>query len=112
MEPLEWPHCLAMIDMSCLNHGVKFYDEDGYDIVPIYMVQVMHEIEPKIEKKKNHDLSLADEVSIQGIFELDQETKNGYDLGDDLDLSEKEDFDVHELEIEKVRMLLKNQEDV
>ena len=41
MEPLEWPHCLATIDVSTLNHGIKFYDEDGYDIIPIRMVQFL-----------------------------------------------------------------------
>ena len=50
MEPLEWPRCLATIDVSCLNHGVKIYDVDGYDIIPINMVKVMHEIEPKTKK--------------------------------------------------------------
>ena len=57
-------------------------------------------------------LFLADEVSIQDISQLDQEIENRYDPGDDLDLSEEEDFDVLESEIEKMRMFLKHQEDV
>ena len=53
MEPLEWPHCLATIDVSTLNHGIKFCDEDGYDIVPICMVQVLG----------GHDEVLVEDVS-------------------------------------------------
>ena len=40
-EPVEWPHCLATIDVSTLNHGTKSCDEDGYDIVPIRMIGVI-----------------------------------------------------------------------
>ena len=40
-EPVEWPHCLATLDVCTLNHGTKFCDEDGYDIIPIRMVAVI-----------------------------------------------------------------------
>ena len=59
MEPLEWPHCLATIDVSTLNHGIKFCDEDGYDIVPIRMVQV---------------LGGHDEVSVEDVSDVDDMT--------------------------------------
>ena len=41
MEPLEWKHVLATLDVCTLSHGIKFCDEDGYDIVPIRMLKVI-----------------------------------------------------------------------
>ena len=48
-EPTEWPHCLAAIDVSALPRPTKFCDPDGYDIIPIRMIQL---IEPKLEDPK------------------------------------------------------------
>ena len=39
---VEWAHCLGSIDVFSLNHGTKFCDEEGYDVVPIWMVQVVN----------------------------------------------------------------------
>lgn len=44
LEPLQWKHVLATLDVCTLNHGIKFCDEEGYDIVPICMVRVMDEL--------------------------------------------------------------------
>ena len=41
-EPVEWSHVLATLDTCTLNHGIKFCDEEGYDIIPIKMVQVLN----------------------------------------------------------------------
>ena len=41
LEPVEWSHVLAALDVCSLNHGIKFCDEDGYDIIPIRMVRVL-----------------------------------------------------------------------
>ena len=40
-EPTEWPHCLATIDVSALPRPTKFCDPDGYDIIPIRMIEVV-----------------------------------------------------------------------
>ena len=48
-EPTEWPHCLATIDVSALPRPTKFCDPDGYDIIPIRMIQL---VEPKLEDPK------------------------------------------------------------
>ena len=42
-EPVEWPHCLATLDVSTLNHGTKFCDLEGCDIIPIQMVMVIND---------------------------------------------------------------------
>ena len=42
-EPVEWSHVLATLDVCTLNHGIQFCDEEGYDIIPIKMVQVLDE---------------------------------------------------------------------
>ena len=34
-EPVEWMHCLATLDVSTVNHEIKFYDKEDYDIIPI-----------------------------------------------------------------------------
>ena len=39
-EPVEWLHCLATLDVCTMNHGTKFCDANGYDIVPIRMINV------------------------------------------------------------------------
>ena len=42
-EPVEWSHVLATLDTCTLNHGIQFCDEEGYDIIPIKMVQVLND---------------------------------------------------------------------
>ena len=42
-EPIEWSHCLATIDVCTINHGIKFCDDEGYDIIPIQMVVVIND---------------------------------------------------------------------
>ena len=34
-EPMQWMHFLANLDICTINHGIKFYDKEGYDIIPI-----------------------------------------------------------------------------
>ena len=41
MEPLEWPHCLEIIDLTTLNHGIKLCDDEMYDTVSIRMIHVI-----------------------------------------------------------------------
>ena len=90
MEPLEWPHCLATIDVSTLNHGIKLCDEDGYDIVPICMVQV---------------LGGHDEVSVEDVSNVEDMTiKTDSKL---LYVASDEDSDRSEHRAKKVKMLLK-----
>ena len=90
MEPLEWPHCLATIDVSTLNHGIKFCDEDGYDIVPIPMVQV---------------LGGHDEVSVEDVSDVDDMTiKTDSEL---LYVASDEDSDRSKHRVENVKMLLR-----
>ena len=90
MEPLEWPHCLATIDVSTLNHGIKFYDEDGYDIVPICMVQV---------------LGGHDEVPFEDVSDVDNLTiKTDSKL---LYVASDEDSDRSEHRAKKVKVLLR-----
>ena len=90
MEPLEWPHCLATIDVSTLNHGIKFSDEDGYDIVPICMVQVLG----------GHDEVLVEDVSDVDDMTIKTESELLY-------VASNEDTDRSKHRVEKVKMLLK-----
>lgn len=40
---VEWPHCLDTVVVSTLNHGAKSCDLDGYNIIPIWMVEVVND---------------------------------------------------------------------
>ena len=106
-EPVEWSHCLVAIDVCTLNHGTKFCDEEGYDIVPIQMVAIVNDdrVESKpLEKERFH----REEVSVEDlplVESADDELCSDDDDSDD-------DFIVPESELEKVRMLLKGREGV
>ena len=38
----EWMHILSTIDVCTIPRGTQFCDEDGYDIVPIRMINLAH----------------------------------------------------------------------
>ena len=50
VEPVEWSHVLATLDVCTMNHEIKFCDEEGYDIIPIKMVQVLNDPREKAQK--------------------------------------------------------------
>ena len=67
--PDAWQDVLATVDV-CVNEVTPtvFCDEEGYDIVPVHMVRVLHD-ETKQEKEKQdntetRDLKLLEEISI------------------------------------------------
>lgn len=39
IDPLEWTHVLATLSTCALPKPIQFYDPDGYDTVPIKMLQ-------------------------------------------------------------------------
>ena len=41
LEPMEWMHCLTAIHVCTINHGIKFCDEEGYDIIPIRIISIV-----------------------------------------------------------------------
>ena len=63
MEPVEWIHCLATLDTTVLQPGPKFCDDDGYDVHPLHMIDVVNfeENESQISNL------LVDEVSVEDI---------------------------------------------
>ena len=106
-EPVEWAHCLAAIDVCTLNHGTKFCDEEGNDIIPFRMVGVINndsvEQEPLAKERFHHE-----EVSVE---DLPLAESADDELGEYIE-SDEDDFIVPESELEKVRMLLKGREEV
>ena len=68
--PDAWQDVLATVDV-CVNEVTPtvFCDEEGYDIIPVHMVRVLHE-ETKLEDDKRdttkppRDLKLIKEISI------------------------------------------------
>ena len=66
-EPLEWSHLLATLDV-CTSEKTptKFYDENGYDIMPIMMVNCIYEAKNPIEQNEEMETpgcSILDRIS-------------------------------------------------
>ena len=100
LNPVEWAHCLASIDVCSLNHGTNFCDEEGYDVVPIQMVQMVNsDLNEEVtqEREKFHH----EEVSIKDLS-LAKSADDEF-CGEDLD----EYFVVPESELEKIQILLR-----
>ena len=52
-EPLEWSHLLATLDVFTLEEiPTKFYDENGYDIMPIMMINCVQEKQPSFRPQR------------------------------------------------------------
>ena len=102
LEPMEWMHCLTAIDVCTINHGIKFCDEEGYDIIPIQMVAIVEADELNISYLTKEHFHQK-EVSINDLS--DAENADG-ELSED-DKQDKDDFDVPESELEKVRWVTK-----
>ena len=43
IEPFEWLHVLATLDVRKVHHGTKFCDLEVYDLVPIQMVATLND---------------------------------------------------------------------
>ena len=41
-ELVNWHHCLAILNVGMSNNRKKFYDENGYDMIPTFMIVVMN----------------------------------------------------------------------
>ena len=59
---------LATLDVYSLNHGIKFCDEDRYDIIPIRMVHVVNQGEMEVHSTTTERFN-QDEVSIEDLTE-------------------------------------------
>ena len=46
IEPQEWIHALATLDVCAIPKPTRFCDSDGYDITPIMMMDVLKQKEP------------------------------------------------------------------
>ena len=112
LEPVEWKHVLATLDVCTLRHGIKFCDEDGYDIVPIRMLKVIETHDDPTQAPTVEHLSL-DEVFIEDITTSRAGTADDELEENDENISESnEDFEVPESELGKVRILLRGREEI
>lgn len=78
MEPLEWPHCFATIDISTLGHGVKFCEKEGNNIVSLRIFQLVD----NQEETNQMMLFLAHKVSIGDVTHTGKETRSKSDPKD------------------------------
>ena len=112
LEPVEWNHVLATLDVCTLNHGIKFCDEDGYDIIPIRMVRVLDQ-EESVNQPASRERFHQDEVSIEDLSEgMNAIADDELEEHDHSDTGSDDDFEVPESELEKVRMLLRGRQEV
>ena len=96
MEPVEWIHCLATLDATVLQSSPTFCDEDGYDVHPLNMIDV---VEPQYEELQVSNL-LVKEVSVEDVsIERVNPDESGSELIDE-PLDDK-DWEVFEGELEK-----------
>lgn len=100
MEPVEWRHVLATLNVCTLNHRIKFCDEEGYDIMPILMIRTINH--HTLNEGSIEDLTLSCGDTAEDELE--------FPMAENFDSDE--DFDVPKSELEKVRMLLKGRDRV
>ena len=106
-EPVEWMHCLATLDVSTVHHGIKFCDEEGFDIIPIRMVALVEE-DAQQDLQQVTERFHQEEVLIEDITEAENADAENTESLD----SDEEDFIVPKSELEKVRLVLKGREGV
>lgn len=117
IDPQEWIHVLATLIVSALLKQTKFYDKDGYDIIPIQMIKtIIHNDEPSQEKfhETQSEFLLEDSVSIQDVLYSDYSTVEDDDDGllGSLDEPDIDDAVVSKEDLEKVRILLRGRDSV
>lgn len=102
MDPL-----LATLDTIVLQPRPKFCDDDGYDVHPLHMTEVL---EPNIEKLQVANL-LVDEVSVEDIpLERVNPSESKSEFFD-IPLDE-DDWEVPEEDLDKIRLLPKHREPI
>ena len=97
MEPVEWIHCLATLDATTLQSGPKFCDEDGYDVHPLNMIDV---VEPQYEELQVSNL-MVEEVSVEDVLieRVNPDESRSELTNEPLD---DKDWEVSEGELEKI----------
>ena len=103
-EPLNWNDMLATMDVCANIYATRHCDEEGYDVVPVWMVQVVNsDLNEKVtqEREKFHH----EEVSIEDLSLA--ESADDEFCEEDSD----EDFIVPESELEKIQILLRGREE-
>ena len=107
MDPVEWIHCLATLDTTVLQPRPKFCDDDGYDVHPLHMIDVVNSEENESQVSN----LLVDEVSVEDI-----PTERVYPSESEGEFSDipldDDNWEVPEEELEKIRLLLKHREPV
>ena len=100
------------MDVCSLNHGIKFCDEDGYDIIPIRMVRVLDQ-EESVNQPTTRERFHQDEVSIEDLSEgMNSIADDELEEQGNSDTESDDDFEVSESELEKVRMLPRGRQEV
>ena len=110
MDDHEWMHILAALDTCTVYNGPQFCDDDDKEIIPIRMVNLTHYV-PECEDFhliREAISVITDLSSSEESCHFYEKDKSGYVREDYFD-TEDDDF-VPEIELEKVRILLRERE--
>lgn len=69
IDPYEWSHTLATLDVCALPPMTKFCDEDGYEVVLVRVVSIVHS-EPKDSSNPEVPLILHKERKATSLEDL------------------------------------------
>ena len=106
----EWMHIMSTMDVCTIPRGTQFCDEDGYDIVPIRMVNLAH-YGPHMEEV----FHLQYDITISDVSLVEDERKTYKMSNHSFEQEEENDSDddvVPESELEKVRLLLRDRDEI
>ena len=99
MEPVEWIQCLATLDTTALQPGPgpKFCDDDGYDVHPLHMIDIVY----SEENESQISNLLVDEVSVEDVPTERVCPRESEGEFSDVPLDD-DDWEVPEVEAEKI----------
>lgn len=116
LDPQEWIHALATLSICALPKKTKFCDPYGYDIIPIRMITPVDgpKDEENEHQKEEAYILQEDMVLVRELSTLEYGSTNEGDDERCLDTLDGQDFEgddiVPKLDLEKVRLLLKERE--
>ena len=116
IDPYEWNHTLATMDVCALPPQTQFCDEEGYEIVPVRVVTVVQGSEIEFSNPESSTLLKMDRTDVSIVDLSTDESDYPYlDLDtagyiNESDLDSYGDDIVSEEELAKVRLLLQGRE--
>ena len=109
MDDLEWMHMLTTLDVCTIPCSIKFCDINGYDVVPLRMVNLRH-YESDLESFHlvENEVTISD-LSIADESDLPYEQREQRNMKEECSNLGNSDL-VLETKLEKIHVFLKSRE--